>query len=315
MNLEFHDITLDTKPLIESFTKPWELECSDFSFTNLFIWGIGGKMQYAVKEDVLYIKLHFHGVPEYLWSPLPRLGQTGQYGDYVKTALDYLREQNTVPTLRSVGIRFKELISQHCPALYINPTPQADDYVYLSENMIGLKGKKLHGKRNHINKFMTLYPDFEYGNLDETMMDECMHIYNEWFDNKDDEESKALADERKSVELALRHMTALGLTGGCIRLNGKIEAFTLGERLTKDMQLIHIEKANPSINGLYPMINQQYAIHNCADVTFINREEDMGLQGMRQAKRSYQPVRMIEKHIVTETPLEELKNLWGNETL
>ena len=105
-------------------------------------------------------------------------------------------------------------------------------------------------------------------------------------------------------------MEELGLTGGAILLDGKIKAFTVGERLNDDMQLIHIEKADSEINGLFPMINQQYVLHECADVQYINREEDMGVEGMRKAKRSYYPDFMVKKYFaakgkVTEEELSE----------
>lgn len=312
MNLNFKNITLDAKSIIESYTKPWQFENSDLSFANLFIWGTDGKMQYAENEDVLYIKLDFADVPTFLWAPIPRYGTQFDYPKLVYTAFDYLKSIKEEPSLRSVWLPFKELIEKNCPELFINETPMAEDYVYLSESLITLKGKKLHGKRNHINKFIHTNPDFKYKPLDSSMYEECMNIYYEWYETKD-EVSIDLFDEKKSVQLALKNMESLNLTGGCIVLNGKIEAFTLGEKITPNMQLVHIEKANPSINGLYPVINQQYALHQCSDVTFINREEDMGLEGMRHAKRSYNPVRMIDKYIVTAKRLEDIPNVWGKD--
>lgn len=298
MELDFKDITLDTKPIIESYTRDWKLECSDFSFTNLFIWGAEGKMQYAQLNDVLYIKLDFPGFPVFLWAPLPKFGKEIAYKKTVETAFDYLKEVNTPPSLRSVGEFFMDKIRRDFPQFTITETPQSEDYVYLSESLINLKGKKLHGKRNHINKFIHTHPDFKYINLDSSMYEECMALYDEWSETKD-EDAISKHNERISVSLALKNMDALGLSGGCIVLDGKIEAFTVGERLFSDMHLIHIEKANANINGLYPLINQQYAFRSCSDVTYINREEDMGIEGMRKAKQSYQPIKMIKKYMIT----------------
>ena len=112
--------------------------------------------------------------------------------------------------------------------------------------------------------------------------------------------------------LALHHRKALNLTGGCIFVKGELVAFTLGERLSDDMQLIHIEKAKADVEGAYPMINQQYILHECQNVTLINREEDMGIEGMRKAKRSYQPIKMIEKYIVSTRDLTDEKGIWLN---
>ncbi len=94
----------------------------------------------------------------------------------------------------------------------------------------------------------------------------------------------------------MRNFTPLGLRGGILRLDGKIIAFTLGKQSTPDMFVMQIEKADHTIPGAYQMINQQFALHNCKGVTYINREEDLGIDGLRQAKRSYQPVMLAKKY-------------------
>lgn len=309
MELDFKGITLETKPIIESYTKDWGLECSDLSFTNLFIWGTGGKMEYAEAGDCLYIKLDYEGVPVYLWAPVPRFGVEVDYRKAVYRAIDYMKERGVEPTLRSVSAPFKEKIEESCPELYIQPLEITWDYVYDREKLATLKGKKLHGKRNHINKFNATYPDYEYKTLDASMVAECMALYDEWSSLKE-ESSIELFEERTSVQMALDNMEALGLVGGCILIDGKIAAFTLGERLQPHMQLIHIEKARYGIDGIYPVINQQYVLHACQDVQLINREEDMGIEGMRKAKRSYQPVKMIEKYFISVRPIEDPASIW-----
>jgi len=115
------------------------------------------------------------------------------------------------------------------------------------------------------------------------------------------------------VVLALNNMEELGLVGGTIYIDGKLCAFTVGERLHPHMQLIHIEKGDTNYEGIFPMINQQYILHECGDVELINREEDMGIEGMRKAKRSYNPVKMIEKHLISTRDLTNIKGLWGED--
>lgn len=309
MTLEFKSITLESRHIIESYTKDWGLECSDLSFTNLFIWGTGGKMEYAEAMDCLYIKLDYEGVPVYLWSPVPKFKTEVNYREAVYLAINYLKDRGIEPTLRSVCVPFKEKIESCCPELFIQPLEMTWDYVYDRESMATLKGKKLHGKRNHINKFNSEYPIYEYKTMDSSMIEECMALYDEWTTLKE-ESSIELFEERKSVQLALDNMEELGLTGGAIFIEGKIAAFTLGERLQPHMQLIHIEKARYGIEGIFPVINQQYVINACQDVTLINREEDMGLPGMRKAKRSYQPVKMIEKYFISTRQIEDPASIW-----
>jgi uncharacterized protein len=292
----FNPITLDKKDLIESYTKPWGAECSDFSFTNMYIWGADGKMEYAEKDNVLYIKLDFKRVPVHFWAPIPKYGAQVNYRKAVYDAINYMKNVGAEPTIRSVSSPFYEMMQRACPELFVLPTDIAWDYVYEREKLETLKGKKLHGKRNHINKFLSLYPDFEYKKLDSSMIQDCMALYDHWIEDKDDV-SPEFMEERKSVLLALNSMQELSLVGGAIYVDQKLIAFTLGERLQPHMQLVHIEKADASYEGSYPMINQQYVKNECMDVELVNREEDMGIEGMRKAKRAYYPVKMIEKYM------------------
>lgn len=304
----FRPITLETKELIESYTKPWAMDCSDLSFANLFIWGAEGKMQFAEKDNVLFIKLDFANVPVFFWAPIPKKGEMVQYEKAIQDAIAYMEQIGVEPTFRSVWVPFRDKMLEACPNLHVMPTDIAWDYVYERESLATLKGKKLHGKRNHINKFLAMHPDYEYRQLDASMIDECIGLYEKWILERED--TAELEDERKSVALALRNMERLGLTGGAIYVDGKLSAFTVGERLREDMQLIHIEKADTEIDGLYPMINQQYVLHECQEVTYINREEDMGHAGMRKAKRSYYPAYMVEKYLLSVHDLTDAKGLW-----
>lgn len=308
----FRPITLDAKSTIERYTKPWALECSDLSFANLFIWGADGKMEYAEKNHSLYIKMDFECVPVYFWAPIPEYGKAVDYRKAVYDGFAYMKQIGVEPTYRSVWTPFRDKMLEACPELFCVPTDISWDYVYSRESLATLKGKKLHGKRNHINKFLSQNPDYEYRKLEPSMVPDCIALYEHWSEEKD-EPSVQLEDEKRSVFLALNNMDVLGLTGGAIYLNEKLCAFTVGERLLPQMQLIHIEKANTDIDGLYPMINQQYILHECKGVEWVNREEDMGLEGMRKAKRSYNPARMVEKYMLSLRDLTDVKGIWGKE--
>lgn len=311
--LVFKPITLDIKKTIDSYTKPWKLECSDLSFANLFIWGADGKMEYAEKDQVLYIKLDFEGVPVFLWAPIPMYGAEVDYRKAIYDGIEYMRSIGIEPTFRSVWTPFRDKMLEACPELFSVPTDIAWDYVYSRESLATLKGKKLHGKRNHINKFLSKYPDFEYRKLDKSMIEDCIALYDQWIEEKDEKESKSMEDEKRSVQLALHNMEELGLTGGTIYIDGKLCAFTVGERLHPHIQLIHIEKANTEYEGIFPMINQQYILHECEGVELVNREEDMGIEGMRKAKRSYNPLKMVEKYMLSTRDLTDVKGIWGRE--
>ena len=173
------------------------------------------------------------------------------------------------------------------------------DYVYESEKLATLAGKKLHSKRNHINKFKTANPDWCYETLDEKNQEECFQMALRWRNQNGCEE-----DPEKNAEMcvtlnSLRLYRELGQTGGIIRVNGEIAAFAIGEPICDDTFVVHVEKAFAGIDGAYPMINQQFVEHECMDYKYVNREDDTGAEGLRKAKLSYKPAFLVEKGVVT----------------
>jgi hypothetical protein len=160
-----------------------------------------------------------------------------------------------------------------------------------------LKGKKYDGKRNHINKFKKLY-EYEYIPLKEEHLDECCRITEAWCSERSCDEHKGLYCEKLANFELIKNFRALGCKGALIKVNGRFEAFTIGEMLNSDTAVIHIEKANGSINGLYTYINQQFCLNQWHDAKYINREQDLGSEGLRKAKLSYKPVNFIDKYSI-----------------
>lgn len=167
------------------------------------------------------------------------------------------------------------------------------DYIYASSDLISLAGRKYHGKRNHVTRFYKKYPSFVYENITEDNVQECLTIAQEWQDGKDTED---FIWERKAIEKAIDGFSVLGLKGGMIRIENKPVAFTMGEPINKDTFVIHFEKALNGYEGLYTVINQEFAKRNLSEYSYINREEDLGIEGLRQAKLSYYPIRILEKY-------------------
>lgn len=302
--MQFKRIGKEDKELIESFTKPWKIENADYSFTTLYLWGRHGKITYTVENDALFLLYRFPESEPFFSCPVPRY-KNADYAALVRTALEELKRMGVDnPSIRTVAPPFKELIEKSCPELYLTRTRNADDYVYTASSLSTLAGKKLHGKRNHINRFLQDNVNWEYIPLDSSMLYECMSLYEAWQEHKDEELVEELEefDEKLTVELAVKRMDEFGLIGGGIRIDGRLQAFCVGERLTDDMVVVHVEKANADINGLYPMINREFVRHECADAVWINREDDMGLEGLRKAKLSYYPERMIEKYAASVYP-------------
>jgi len=171
------------------------------------------------------------------------------------------------------------------------------DYLYNSEDLITLKGKKFHSKRNHINKFDSLY-DYEYTALMPEHVPLCVELLGEWGATLNKSPLfGGVTSENRAVREALNNFEQIGMTGGCLFIDGKLGAFTLGQPLNSEVFVIHAGKALYEYEGIYSKINQCFAEKNCAGYKYINREEDMGVEGLRKSKMSYHPARLVNKSV------------------
>ncbi len=172
-----------------------------------------------------------------------------------------------------------------------------------------LKGKKFQAKRNHINRFRNTYPDYEYTPITPDRIQECLDLEAEWCKVNHCDQQEGTGNERRALIYALHNFEALGLTGGILHVNGKIVAFTFGMPINHETFGVHVEKADTSIEGAYAMINYEFANRIPEQYIYINREEDLGLEGLRKAKLSYQPVTILEKYMacLKEHPMNMVK--------
>ena len=182
------------------------------------------------------------------------------------------------------------------------------DYLYLRTDLATLAGKKFQSKRNHVNKFRKTY-NYEYVPLTPDRIPECMELEAEWCKMNNCNQHEGTGNERRALIYALQNFDALGLTGGILHVDGKIAAFTFGMPINEDTFGVHVEKADTRIDGAYAMINYEFANHIPEQYTYLNREEDLGIEGLRKAKLSYQPTILLEKYMafLKDGPLEQIK--------
>ncbi len=182
------------------------------------------------------------------------------------------------------------------------PSEERDshDYFYEAEKLRTLSGRKYHSKKNHYNSFLKEYGDrFEYRRLGCKDFPEAIALMERWAEDK--EKDQHLVGERLAVEKVFKNYPKLTETKvGGIYIDNNLEAFTFGELLNPDTVVVHVEKANPEIRGLYTAINKLFLENEFPDVEFVNREEDLGLEGLRQAKLSYKPIKLVEKYTLIE---------------
>jgi len=293
--LRFRDIELEDKALVESYLSVWDINNAEYTFEHIFIWGSDSFVQIAEEDECLYIKLKYQNDKLLLMAPVPK-NPDCDYKKAVDKGIEYINANCDTVLFYSVDGVFKELFEKHCPDMELIEHRDSWDYIYSSNDLINLKGKKYHSKRNFINRLKQNYPDFEYRRITEDDYEECMAIFDSWHDAREGKEIDQF-DERTSVSRAIKNMKALGLFGGAIFIDGNMKAFSVGGFVNKNMGHIHIEKAVDGIDGLFPAINQLFAADYYKDVEFINREEDMGIPGLRKAKESYYPVKMTEKYL------------------
>lgn len=174
------------------------------------------------------------------------------------------------------------------------------DYLYEIDRLVDLGGKKLHAKRNHINRFVQEHPDWVFEEITPETLPECLAMDEQWQQlNRGYDGDESLGAEGIALRLAVKYYWDLGLDGGLIRANGQIVAFSIGSPLLGDTYDVQFEKAFSAVQGSYSMINREFArcIHQkYPHIRYLNREDDMGVEGLRKAKESYYPDLMVEKH-------------------
>jgi hypothetical protein len=257
------------------------------------MWRLKYRPLWAVHTDCLLIILHSEDGSSFGLQPVGT-GDKAEALDALATAIS--RSSSEVVISRVDETFVENFVDRR--RYQARADRDNSDYVYLANDLIALSGNRFHKKKNHLNKFLKTY-SFEYRSLDRQVVRSCLDLQNNWCQLKNCESNDALQKEDRAVYEALNHHAELGFSGGAILIDGKVDAFSLGEKLNADTAVIHVEKANPEIPDLYAAINQQFCQNEWSDVTYINRQQDLGVPGIRKAKKSYHPDHMVAKFVVT----------------
>ncbi len=288
---EFEPIELEDREVIQNVLDLYRPETSEWTFTNLFIWRSHYGFQWSMYGDWLIVLSATENQNSFFLQPV---GPPSRL-KIVRMLLGWLREEKGIenPRIERADLRLVSEL-QEATDLLIQPQRDHFDYLYRTEDLIRLSGNQYHSKRNHVNKFLRTY-SFAYETLGEQHLGACSELAETWCQWRRCEEDMNLLDEWEAVEQALKNFRALVLSGGVILIDGKVEAFALGEQLSADTAVVHAEKANPEIPELYAVINQQCSEKTWPQATFVNREQDLGEPGLRKAKLSYHPDHLAEK--------------------
>ena len=288
---EFKPVGIEDRDFIRGRLEAYGPETSELNFTNMFIWRSHYGFSWSVFGDWLLV---IGGLPGNGLCALPPIGPPSR-AEVTRMLLSWLADEKHIeaPRIDRADARLAaELASDG--GFMSEPVRDHFDYVYRTDDLIRLEGKAYRSKRNHLNYLMRSYR-FVYEPIEERHIDACLEMAVTWCELRRCEEDLNLIGEGDATREALLNFRALQIKGGAILIEGKVEAFTLGERLNAQTAVVHIEKANVDIRGLYAAINQQFCEREWSGIPFVNREQDLGEPGLREAKLSYNPDHMVEK--------------------
>ncbi|MEA4911298.1 MAG: phosphatidylglycerol lysyltransferase domain-containing protein [Oscillospiraceae bacterium] len=289
--MEFHLLGLEDKePLTEALRAAPDRGC-EYTFGNLFIWRGTYLTKTAQADGFTFVRFD-----EQTRSYLFPVG-AGDLAAAMRALID---------DAASLGVPFHMVAARRedCDALErlmpgvfaFHTSRDYAEYVYNSDDLIGLRGKKYHGKRNHISKFNSEYESV-FEEITRENIAQVRAMNDAWYE-ENLEGNITLHQEQQAVAEAFDHFFALGFKGGCLRANGRVVAYSMGEPINADAFCTHIEKANYDYDGAYTVINQRFCAQFCAQYQFVNREDDMGDEGLRRSKLSYYPAAVTEKFVV-----------------
>lgn len=268
-------------------------QISEHTFTNIFIWRNHYFFRWAEIENCILLLAQDEEQNPYFFAPI---GNPTNPTELLAKCIEYLKPLSAKPRIERVPLSL--ITNIESAGLVAIPDRDQFDYVYNTIDLAELAGRNYHAKKNNLNKFLKKYK-WSYEGITADTVQECLRLEEEWCDFRQCSADRGLSNEMRAIRDALLNMDSLGIIGGAIRVNNKIETFSLGEALNNDTAVIHIEKANPQIDGLYTAINYFFLRNELISFSFVNREQDLGLEGLRKAKMSYLPVKMIEKFIVS----------------
>lgn len=292
--LTFKTIERKDRDLINSYLEQQNYRASDLCFTNLFTWGKKFATQFAVNDNWLFIRFRDNNNRNSYLKPIGK----GDVKESIEMIVDDHQQFDTIFQMRGVTKEMIDEIEEAMPDVFdYKLNRSVSDYIYSTEKLIHLKGKKLQSKRNHINRFKR-ENEWQYKSLtgNPILVKECKNMLDKWMEINSEEKDPSLIHDDFATTQMLEHFEYLQLRGGLICVDNEIAAFAIGEPLTHDTVVVHVEKAFTTIHGAYNIINQQFIENEASSFLYVNREEDMGIDNLRQAKLSYQPDIILEKY-------------------
>ena len=293
--IPFKTVTLCDKPWVDEIVFAENSPSADYNFGNIYIWDKHYRQLIARCGDRMLTKLRYDGHPAFVFP----IG-SGPLRPAIETLRAFAAERGYPLVIRGITPAHRLHLDAEYPGRFTY-TPEQDnwDYLYLAEKLASYSGKSLHGKKNHCNRFEA-ENDWEFRPLSYELIPGCLDMLDVWSEQNSERLDPSVAYEHDAIIRAFAAYEWLGLEGGVLFANGKIVGFSLGEMCSADTFDVHFEKAQIDLNGAYPMVCRELTrmmMEKHPTLRYMNREDDMGLEPLRQSKLSYKPVGMVEKYL------------------
>ncbi|MDD6190316.1 MAG: phosphatidylglycerol lysyltransferase domain-containing protein [Firmicutes bacterium] len=299
-------ITIADRALLEEYLNGYEYKTSGLSFSAQYMWRDINKFSWDIIGDymcicgVSHLELEDGIILPFMFPPLTRTGEYNEEAlrETIFKAKELFDKEGHPFSLRLVPVHLMDIIKKAVPEMSWKDDRPNYDYIYRTQDLIDLKGREYHGKKNHLNFFKKNF-EYEYVEMTSAMADDAMRFIDEFNKRKDvpAHEMELLKMEEMAMKDVFENLEAVGYSAGAIMIDDKIEAIAVGGRLGNKMVTEHVEKANVDFRGLYQAINNEFCKNVASWAKYINREEDMGIPNLRKAKLSYRPARLLEKYI------------------
>jgi hypothetical protein len=289
----FNEVDLHLMSTIKDQLARFPLEASEYTFTNIFAYRDAYNFKLSLLEDNLIIMKD--RAPVSFFCPIGNRDMIS----VMEEVFNFLDGSGNEPWLERVPESFVTAHLDNSENYVVEEERDHFDYIYDVKALIDLHGRKFHSKKNKVNKFSNSY-EYEYVPLSPALIEECLEFEDYWCEVRECEKYYGLNKERCAILEMLKNFDALNLKGGIIRIENKIAALALGEKYLPDTFVIHIEKAHADIPGLYQVINQEFLMHEASGCRFVNREQDLGIEGLRNSKMSYHPLTFVKKYRIKE---------------
>ena len=289
--IDFKSVEVSDREWAVQLLKLSDFRGCEYTFGNNYMWSSVYDIQIAQYKSFYLVKNKYG----FLFP-----AGCGDIGEVIDILNEYCSINNIELCFTNADRESLELLqSLYGDKIEISTNSDLYDYVYDFETLSELRGRKLHAKRNHLQRFYENNWSFEPITPDN--IEECTEMHNKWCDEKDIYREHSKLKEAGAVIRGLESFFELGLSGGIIRVGGSIQAYTFGEpsaNKSGDTFVVHVEKAFTTVQGAYAAINREFVRQFCGKYKYINREEDMGAENLRKAKQSYCPSFMLEKYNV-----------------